>query len=91
MQLTSTDHGLIDARARDIGRILERNFPTVTHDGANAIPYHAIQPVAHEITLVVANILQAWLDAGSERDVTLEELYSPIEDHVRDWAATDRT
>jgi hypothetical protein len=42
--------------------------------------------VAEDITLVVAEILQSWLDAGSERDVTFEDLGPAITDHVKGWA-----
>ena len=76
--------------ANAIGDILVRRFPPVVADGmtdACAIPVEAVWAVSEEISLVVANILQAWLDAGSERENTMEELIGPIEDHIRSWSA----
>lgn len=72
-----------------IGNILERNYPAVKpgdHDRAIAVPHAHVPAIADAITLVVADILQSWLDAGSERDVTLEELGPVIEGHVYGWA-----
>jgi galactitol-specific phosphotransferase system IIC component len=81
------DSNLIISHASVIGNHLANVFPSVMSDGAQLIPANAVTPVADVITLVVAEILQAWLNAGSERDVTLEELGPAIEAHVRDWSA----
>ena len=50
------------------------------------VPAQHVEAIADEITAVVAEILQAWLDAGSERDVTFEELGPVILDHVKGWS-----
>lgn len=43
--------------------------------------------VADDIVLLVAEMLQAWLDAGSEREVTEEEIGEAMRDHCRGWSA----
>ena len=42
--------------------------------------------ISEHLTGFIAEVLQAWLDAGSERDVTLENLYDPIHKEVGSWA-----
>lgn len=76
------------ARARLIGRGLEELYPrTVDYTNSfHLVPAEHVEAIADAITLVVAEILQAWLDAGSERDVTLEELGPAIRDHVKGWS-----
>lgn len=76
----------VRAPASTIGRRLAERFPADHSAGHPMIPAEAAEPIADTITMVVAEILQAWLDAGSERDVTLEELGPSILAHVRDWA-----
>jgi hypothetical protein len=71
--------------SRIIGTLLEREYPAVDR----GIPAEHADTISDEICLVVANILQAWLDAGSEREVTLEDLYGPINDHVKGWVNPD--
>jgi hypothetical protein len=72
-----------------IGYMLEDAFPAPKDwDAVTKFPIHAehVDAISDYITLVVAEILQAWLDAGSERDVTLEELGPHITDHVKGWS-----
>lgn len=82
------DARLIMVLASDIGDILERNHPRRELEPGSGfgIPKEDTDDVADTITLVVAQILQSWLDAGSERDVTMEELGDPIRTHVKGWA-----
>lgn len=54
-------------------------------NGPGAIPPGAGEAVADAIVSVVAEILQAWLDAGSEREVTDEQIGECITDHVLGW------
>lgn len=73
------------------GGILEQRFPAVPFpdaglDHPQAIPHQHVEELAEEITLIVAQIIQSWLDAGSERDVTLEELTEPIAEHLKGWS-----
>lgn len=77
------------AYATAIGNLLAKEYPAVAAPGANHkgfIPADGVVHVADEITLVIAEIIQSWLDAGSERDVTMEELGQSIEDHVAGWS-----
>ena len=72
-----------------IGDLIEAEFPAVCppdHDHAIAVPSAHVDEISALITLAVAEMLQAWLDAGSERDVTLEELGPIIRDHVKGWS-----
>jgi hypothetical protein len=50
------------------------------------IPYAACGAIAEQLTMVIAEVIQAWIDAGSERDVTLEELTPIIERHLVGWS-----
>jgi len=75
--------------ARQIGDELEHRYPTVTIDNAPAIPYDSVDALADDLALVLAEILQSWLDAGSERDVTLEELTDPIRQHLLGWTGKE--
>jgi molybdopterin biosynthesis enzyme MoaB len=71
-----------------IGRMLEQRHPADTSLGYRTIPDDGVKDISAVITLVVAQILQAWLDAGSERDVTIEALNEVIENHVAEWSTS---
>ena len=86
----------IIAHAKAIGDELERTYPaahtTVTKvSGMDYeytyphVPAEHAEAIADHIALVVAEILQSWLDAGSERDSTLEDLGPAILNHVKGW------
>jgi hypothetical protein len=80
--------GLTDTvykHATAIGDALEREYPLEYRDSASYVPTGGADEIADTITYVVAQILQSWLNAGSERDVTMEELGPAITDHVRGW------
>jgi hypothetical protein len=79
-------HNNIVELAHRIGNILEQQFPVPEEAPHGHVPMAAVETVTDYITLVVADILQSFLDAGSEREVTLEELWQPIYDHVKGWA-----
>jgi len=78
--------------ARWAGKNIALEYPPVreVQDEATIIPRHIprdhVGAISEAITLCVAEILQAWLDAGSEREVTMEELLEPITLHVQDWS-----
>jgi len=75
---------IIVEHATAIGDELVKAYPAERNDFP-VVPAQHAEAIADTITLVVAVILQAWLDAGSERDVTLEELGPAILEHVKDW------
>lgn len=85
---------IIDA-ARLIGNELERTYPAVDNPdvGAPAIPAEAVEDITETLQLVIAEVIQAWIDAGSEREVTLEcePLYLALRNHLYGWstAVTD--
>lgn len=78
-------------KAEEIGNILAEKYPAVGQDPDYKcyIPEKGVTVVSEVITMMVAEILQSWLDAGSEREVTLEELGSAIEEHVKGWSLPD--
>lgn len=87
------NHNRIMEYANEIGNLLQQQFPARPHDNdppgdplSRYIPGEHVPEIADEVTLVVANIIQAWLDAGSERDVTMEELGPEIEKHLKGWS-----
>jgi hypothetical protein len=82
--IAQPDHNDVVAFAAAIGNILVRHYPAPDLEHGS-IPADNAEAISDYITLVVAEILQAWLDAGSEREVTLEELFGPIYDHVKGW------
>ena len=87
-RLPIEDHNRIIALAGEIGNILTQTFPEAKIRGINGttVPKKYYKEIAENITMVVANILQAYLNAGSEREVTEEELGPVIEEHVKGWA-----
>lgn len=69
-----------------IAVILRIRYPAVELENHDAIPLWGCEPIAHHLTMVIAEVIQAWIDAGSERDVTLEELFDPIYQHLVGWS-----
>lgn len=92
MQQPSTNPNLLHELATQIGQELEARYPAVPIEGTGLglIPDTHAAAISEEITAVVAQILQSWLNAGSERDVTLEELYDPIAAHISGWTDSPR-
>jgi hypothetical protein len=68
--------------AQQTGTVLESAYPAVDR----AIPNDATDAIAEHLTGFIAEVLQSWLDAGSERDVTLENLFDPIHREVASWS-----
>lgn len=83
--------------AQQAGRVMTDKWPAVAHErdkkayGDEAmvcfIPADRTEEIAEAITAMVAEMLQTWLDAGSERDVTMEELWGPIYTHIKGWGS----
>jgi hypothetical protein len=57
---------------------------------AQLIPFEHAEQLGQVLTRMIAEILQAWLDAGSEREVTDEELGPVIVEHVWGWSSDPR-
>jgi hypothetical protein len=77
----------LNAAAR-IGVRLTEVFPVrETPDRVPTIPAEYADDIADQITAVVAEIIQQYLDAGSERENTMEELGPVIADHVKSWSS----
>lgn len=77
--------------AGQIGMNMARVWPAVApSEGeiACAVPADKVEVIAEVMMAVVAEMLQAWLNAGSEREVTLEneDLRQMLVDKVRSWS-----
>ena len=75
-------HQLIYDEASKIGEALVELYPPNTK---MLVPAQHTPAIADQITYLVAEILQSYLDAGSERENTMEELGPVIEAHVKGW------
>jgi hypothetical protein len=74
-----------------IGTILSSIVPPIQptpEDPPVAIPSSYVTDLTECFQIVIAEALQAWLDAGSERDVTMEDddLYRAIRKHLWSWS-----
>ena len=85
-ELTHEEACWIVNHATAIGQLLEKHHPR-TYDGIQNgfTNIEDADEVAGCVTLAVAQILQVWLDAGSERENTIEELGPAIQEHFRSW------
>lgn len=102
IQRDQEDPNILNGLSYLVGSVLAARYPMIEVDGemkkvaegelgCKMIPGEHYEKIAEELTLFLANVLQSWLDAGSERDVTMEELGPVIEEHVRGWStACDR-
>lgn len=76
---------VIESHTDAIADRLVKLYPVARNGVAQGIREDAVDAIADELTSMIAEILQAYLDAGSERDVTHEELGPAIRDHVAGW------
>lgn len=74
--------------ANEVSRVLLEKYQPVGEEPGmlTYIPRAGVEEIAEELTDFIAEVLQGWLDAGSERDVTYEELGPAIQDHVKGWS-----
>lgn len=76
----------IHNHATRIGDILSTQYGVVEgYDGFGAIPADKDEALAEDLTAIIAEILQAWLNAGSEREATMETLFPAMLAEVREW------
>lgn len=85
----------IDPEITSLARKLRKKWPAVAVEGMDpehpqAIPFEKVEHLGMVLTSIIGEVLQAWLDAGSERDVTSEELTQPITEHVWGWSDDPR-
>lgn len=74
-----------------IGYVMESQAPAVPYAEDSppvAIPSDKVEEIVDGFTIVIAEALQAWLDAGSEREVTYENeaLHEALTQEVLGWA-----
>lgn len=78
----------------EAGAALEAAYPRVSaipdepqdEFGPGLIPHTGVEDVAEGLTTLISEALQCWLDAGSEREVTAEELGPQIAEHLKGWS-----
>lgn len=89
-----TDQETINYHFQEHGRALGTTLTTfyspvsLEDDGpTNCIPDPAVPIIAVAVMTLVAEVLQAYIDAGSEREVTMENeiLYSALEGEIGGW------
>lgn len=78
----------IRPHAVQIGNILKRSYPYRIYPVNRAVPRKHVEEITVQLQTVIAEVLQAWLEAGSERDVTMENetLYRAIYDELASWS-----
>lgn len=74
----------------DLGETLATNYPAVQHpDNLGCVPAAHLDALTDHLLVMLAETIQSWIHAGSERDVTIsdEELYIAIRNHLKEWSA----
>jgi hypothetical protein len=71
----------IRERGMALGNYLAHIYPPEDMDGMMVIPDHAVPILCDAIMIVVAEVIQCYIDAGSERESTMEneELFAALE------------
>jgi len=72
----------IRSKAAEVGEILLERYPVTEVD---SIPAEGAEVIADVLTMFIAEVVQCYINAGSEREVTLEELGPVIEEHIKSW------
>jgi hypothetical protein len=49
------------------------------------VPYEHVDGIAAFLSNVVAELLESYLDAGSEREAIVEDIFPAVHDLVLDW------
>lgn len=77
------------ALAAEIGDELVKEHGRMALDGhgCGGVVEGTVRAVTEDLVMVVAEIMQSWLDAGSEREVTFENeaLADGLMDEVNGW------
>lgn len=85
----TTNSNLLRDHAQAIGNHLADVYPPAYREGYPTVPSEHLDAITEEVTLVVAEIIQAWIDAGSERDAVMEELSPHIRNELKGWTELD--
>lgn len=78
--------------AVEIGHILSERYHAVNVGTpaypVGVIPQGAVEPITDQLVTVIAEVIQSWIDAGSEREVTMENetLHQAIYDELKGWS-----
>jgi hypothetical protein len=78
----------IDEAATILGKALTDKAPPVAREVGKFIPAEHLDLITESLVAMIAETIQAWIDAGSERDAVMEnyELYDTIRAELRGWS-----
>lgn len=87
-------HGLCREYGERIGAAMATQYEPVPHmdeegqqiGGLSMIPGGAVEDISDGLSTLIAEVIAWFLNAGSEREVTLEELGPVIAEHLRGWS-----
>src|SRR5215472_8235460 len=88
----STQLARVRVMMHDLGRIagvaLEGAIPAVPIEGATGINGDYLEDITDQVVVFIAELVQAFINAGSEREVTYEneELRHAIYEELRGWS-----
>jgi len=87
-QLTPEQMRAVVDHGRALGHYLAGQYPPVVMEGLSVIPDAAVPRFCDAIMVVVAEVIQAYIDAGSEREATMEneDLWHCLEGEFGGWA-----
>lgn len=74
----------------NVGDALARQFPPLHHPtNGPCIPFNHLDAITEGFMLVIAEAIQSWIDAGSEREAVMEaeDLHAAIHDELRSWSS----
>jgi hypothetical protein len=80
--------GAIREHGYQIGLEMATITPRVEIDGARLIPADHLADITEMLVLAIAEAIQPWIDAGSERDAVMEneELHAVILEELKGWS-----
>jgi hypothetical protein len=93
MATSSTDLARARVVLHDLGRIagitLEGAIPAVDIEGATGINGDYLEDLTDQVVVFIAELIQAFINAGSEREVTYENdaLRNAIYEELRGWSS----
>lgn len=76
----------IRPQAELLGDTLEKHYPRNEGEPPSINREH-LEELTDHLIMVIAEVIQAWIDAGSEREVTMEneELRKAIHNELEGW------
>lgn len=75
----------IRPQVNTIAEEMLKAFPPSSRENYSCVPSEHLEGIEYVLTATIAEVIQAYIDAGSERDVTHEELGPEILKHLKEW------